>query len=558
MKKTLSFLLLTFLSLYLHSQHTIPTTEYIIIDGTENGNSGVITDAINALNFKGTITIKGDVQVNGSKIIPEGIELKFFKGNKLKIANNVTLTINGNINAGIYQIFDIVESTDPSDSGKINGKPIIERVYPQWFGAKGDSVTDDTKALQNSIIFAIESGRSLYLPTGDYNVTSTLDANNIKSIPNNSIFLKIYGDHLKSSRITTEKDIEVLRIRHNFKIENISIVQKNSNQKGKGISFPFASYNSEFRSLYISGFEYGIWGKWAIWDTFSDIILKDNKIGIELHRNDLDGNPPANWNTEPEGWFNNVINFFNVYVDGGEIGIKAYGMGMSFIGCTTQNQINTGIWIEGGTSTNRTWNNLILNHYAEYTKRVFYIKDARYTKIESFFTQGGPQNNRLNTVIELDNSRVKVEGSTGQDWWVNKAILKNQSILQGDIVAVGGDYKLYDESIRLPEFSTKKYTLDHLTADRNWHNIPGLTLEKGHTYRITLSGIRDGYDTELSEFILFYFDGSHYILKEITKKNLEVRISSSGNSIDARLDYIGGYPMATTSYLYIEDLNKGL
>ncbi len=546
------FTILLFLtSLILSGQ----TTEYIISGGIENGNSGVLTDAINSLNQEGTITIKGDIEVKGNIVIPKGIELNFFRGNKIIINNNVRLTLNGGIDAGIYHIFDLKTDSDPlTKDGALAGEFIVEKIYPQWFGAKGDGVIDDTVAIQSAIKYALEFKKALYFPLGKYYVTSTLEANK-----NNSIFLKIYGDHFRACELITDKDIEVLKIRHNFKIENISIIQKNPTRQGKGISFPFASYNSEFRSIYISGFEYGIWGKWAIWDTFSDLILKDNKIGIELHRNDLDGNPPANWNTEPEGWFNNVLNFLNVYVEGGEIGIKAYGMGMTFMGCTTQGQTDTGLWIEGGTSTNKTWNNIILNHYAEYTNRVFYIKDSRYTKIESFFSQGGAQNDRLNTVLELDNSRVKVEGSTGQDWWINKAILRNESILQGDLTAIGGEYKIYDNSIRLPEFSTMKYSLNHLTADSEWHRISGFTLKKAHTYKIILSGIRDGYDSELSEYTLFYWDDSHYLIKEITKKNLEIRISPSGNFLDARLAFNSGYPMTAGAYVYIEDItSKGL
>ncbi|WP_109850921.1 hypothetical protein [Aquimarina sp. AU58] len=159
MKKTIFTLILTLFSLIVCSQ-----TEYVTPGGIENGSSGPLSDGITALNGTGTISIKGDIQINGNITIPEGIELNFFRGNKFKIEGNITLTINGSVKAGAYQIFELSNNGTiddcPSDNidetlddGKVRGNLKNKYVIPQWWGV------DDTGANYCSKLFqkAIES-----------------------------------------------------------------------------------------------------------------------------------------------------------------------------------------------------------------------------------------------------------------------------------------------------------------------------------------------------------------------------------------------------------------
>lgn len=72
-------------------------------------------------------------------IIPEGCILQFDGGN---LNNGIIVGNNTNILSPISEIF-----TNMSLKGTWN----VDISYPEWFGARGDGVTDDRKAIQNAI-----------------------------------------------------------------------------------------------------------------------------------------------------------------------------------------------------------------------------------------------------------------------------------------------------------------------------------------------------------------------------------------------------------------------
>jgi len=101
-----------------------------------------------------------------SETIPSNITCQFEQGARVSIAITKTLTLYSPANIIAQpnqQIFSGAGTIAFSGTG---GK----ETYPQWWGAKGDNVTDDTTALQAWL----NSYSNLYLPSGSYNYTTAL------------------------------------------------------------------------------------------------------------------------------------------------------------------------------------------------------------------------------------------------------------------------------------------------------------------------------------------------------------------------------------------------
>jgi len=62
--------------------------------------------------------------------VPATVHLMVGRGGTFTIANGVTLTINGTIEAGLYQIFSLVGT-----GTVVFGTGVITEVYPEWWGA---------------------------------------------------------------------------------------------------------------------------------------------------------------------------------------------------------------------------------------------------------------------------------------------------------------------------------------------------------------------------------------------------------------------------------------
>jgi hypothetical protein len=75
---------------------------------------------------------------------PANITLKLERGATISIATGKTMTINGGLEAGPYQIFSC------TGTGKVDlsANYAIREVYTEWWGAKADGATDSTAAFQ--------------------------------------------------------------------------------------------------------------------------------------------------------------------------------------------------------------------------------------------------------------------------------------------------------------------------------------------------------------------------------------------------------------------------
>lgn len=98
-----------------------------------------------------TITIPQGRHRIRSTVIPKNIALRFQNGAMLEVPKGERLEINGPIEAGRFQIF--------TGDGSVSGDPVVNAVYPEWFGAGIAAQADASPALQKAIDFATSSAR---------------------------------------------------------------------------------------------------------------------------------------------------------------------------------------------------------------------------------------------------------------------------------------------------------------------------------------------------------------------------------------------------------------
>ena len=94
--------------------------------------------------------------------------LKIEDGGILKPRTGHTVTLSASFEAGPYQVFANAFRGEGTVSFANNS---VREVYPQWWGARGDGLWDDTSALNAA--FA-ESGESVFLERGSYKITANL------------------------------------------------------------------------------------------------------------------------------------------------------------------------------------------------------------------------------------------------------------------------------------------------------------------------------------------------------------------------------------------------
>ncbi|MEM9101113.1 MAG: hypothetical protein AAGB12_02215 [Pseudomonadota bacterium] len=115
------------------------------------------------------IIINNNYNVQGNVIIPEDYTLNVSPSGRIQIESGNQLTIKGKIIAEQRKIFfgtgDLLGQPTASVPGLVS--TISFSVIPQWWGVKGDGVTNNTVPF-NRFARALQNNWTAYIPEGDY------------------------------------------------------------------------------------------------------------------------------------------------------------------------------------------------------------------------------------------------------------------------------------------------------------------------------------------------------------------------------------------------------
>ena len=149
-----------------HGEDGATRTPYV--DARRYPHLKAAVDAIGAR--EETLLIAAPLSLGASALtVPGNIALEFLRNGSLIVGEGESVTIAGPIVAGLWQIFDI------RGSGKVVFGTFAKQAYPQWFGAIGDGVSDDTVPL-TQLFAALTQGGMAILPGGSrFKVTHGID-----------------------------------------------------------------------------------------------------------------------------------------------------------------------------------------------------------------------------------------------------------------------------------------------------------------------------------------------------------------------------------------------
>jgi hypothetical protein len=210
------------------------------------GSGTTLQSAVTAIGSTPTIlrVPAGTYSIAANLTVPANITLKAQRGAILSIATGVTLTINGGLDAGLYQVFSW------TGTGKVVfGSGAVTKVYPEWWGARGDNATDNTAALQAAAT-ACGATQVLQLSPGTYCFTST---------PSNyglTVACSISGTSPRTAILKNTGTGSALLIQgavYYSKWENFAVVGNASSQDGivtsNSGSFNYETSYSRFQSV---------------------------------------------------------------------------------------------------------------------------------------------------------------------------------------------------------------------------------------------------------------------------------------------------------------------
>jgi hypothetical protein len=124
-------------------------------------------DAITAIASANKTLLVTEAEVCDTNFtVPANVTVRFERGGKWTINNGITVTFNGQISAGLWQIFAY------TGTGTLAGTINNVEIYPQWWGA-----SPSASAAVNAVAFAntLLMGRVVRIPEGSYNYDTNIE-----------------------------------------------------------------------------------------------------------------------------------------------------------------------------------------------------------------------------------------------------------------------------------------------------------------------------------------------------------------------------------------------
>lgn len=131
--------------------------------------SDFLTEKISTLSgAPGEVLIEKPVAVEADIVVPPNVTLRFQRGGVIEVSEESTLTIDGGIEAGAWQIF--------AGPGAVTGNPTVPTIRPEWFfdGAYDDESVDWAPAINQAIVWAAQGVRHVSLLNRRYNVNGVV------------------------------------------------------------------------------------------------------------------------------------------------------------------------------------------------------------------------------------------------------------------------------------------------------------------------------------------------------------------------------------------------
>lgn len=207
--------------------------------------SGCSTAQVNLVVSPGTHTL------TASATIPATLNVIFYKGAIIATTSTYTLTINGSIRAGHFQIFSAFTTT----YNVILGTKVRE-AYPEWWGAAGDGTTDDVVpmhcCLQSGANEILLSAKTYYIGGTGFTLTT-----NRTIVKGQGIESALYFNPSAANCELFYSDENL----DNIEFRDFYCKFQNAGSKAAGTAFQFTSnVNSvKWHNIYISDFTaYGI------------------------------------------------------------------------------------------------------------------------------------------------------------------------------------------------------------------------------------------------------------------------------------------------------------